>query len=643
MKKKTLTINDVVFIFPTDFIQSVATQQCGESCQWTAKGHVETLQLETFVQDKQLKLSVKSLQLSLKDGFHVCMLERIIRRPKGEDLDELLLVPNKNDCDKSNDQTGAVLKSENEPLSGQQTKRKRGRPRKDDSEKQKDSAHEKCVEVKDNGVRPYTLRGVKLSAEIMNAEKGIYNDTERNKKELDSVTGTGSGLQDETASDKHKCSDSKSDSFTIANSGANEKTEKGELNVVRDVDRCDTNIPLDEDDDGDSDLSDYQPTRKRKRGRPKLLRKKELFPKRKRRVIDIGNIPKFERRKRNNEKKEQCKVCGKKFCDYTGLFDHVRKRHQKIEDFQKYLDELKELKVVQCELCGQNFADRTLLHAHEDREHRQNAIVECYRCNKCFRNIVNLRNHVRSVHVLKGDKSKLCHLCPAKFKWAVTLKQHIDEIHEGNKHAKCQLCGKMFYSNSQLRRHERCHGLHKSKFVICQQCGKQFLFAHNLKRHVETMHGARQEVFHCSYCGKGFRSKNSMVTHVQLVHFNLYSFSCKECQSTFPRSKFLIDHMSSVHNITDFQVTGNRQERYKYKKNENELFYCSYCSEGFHYKAKMVDHIHSTHANVFPHHCDVCKQGFLEASFLVNHRIKAHGNELHVYISRRSRFEGVYF
>ena len=614
MNKNTLKINDVLFVFPTDFIQALAAQKCGESYHWTAVSQVETMHMKTLAEEGQLKISVKTLQLSLKDGCHVCLLEQILRCPKGESVDKPDNVTGF--IEVNTDNTVKELQPDNEVSCGQ-VKRKRGRPRKLESEKQKNKVIKKCTEVPEVVGKSYTLRGVKLSAEIMNAEKGIYLDNDAVKTEAKTCF-------DEPMKDKPNNKDSMPPS--VDEQKGNEDTENGPSSAGEvDIENSSyENVNPFVNDDGGSDYSELEEKPRRKRGRPRQLKKRDDTSKTKRCVIDIGDVPRFERRKRKEQKKEQCKVCGKKLCDYTGLFDHVKKRHCDMEGYQNYLEELKELKVVTCEICQQKFADRTLLHAHEDREHRQNEIVECFHCKKPFRGIVHLRSHIRSVHIMQGDRSKLCHLCPAKFKWAVSLRQHIDEIHEGNKHAKCELCGKTFYSNSQLRRHERCHGLHKSKCVICQQCGKQFLFAHNLKRHVEAMHGTRQEIYHCSYCGKGFRLKTSMVSHVLLVHFSMFSFSCKECRASFPRSKFLIDHMASVHNIKDFQVKENRKERYKYAKDDSDLFYCSYCSTGFHYKAKLVDHIHTSHAEIFPHRCDICKQGFLEASFLDNHRLKSH-------------------
>ena len=673
MDKNCSTIPDAVFIFPADFIKSVAAQKCGESCYWTAEGKVNAIQLETCMESRQLKLSIKSLKLCFEDGHHVCVLENIVRIPDFCDHD---LSRNKIITSKQDDCQSTAFKIETETQCGQETKRKRGRPRRTDSEKQKRKARDPGVQQYNNiDGRRYTLRGVKLSAKIMNAEKGIYDETEiktetsdsrksyfresvevlssdlpkaeteltksqdsepRDKTELTNLKDLEPRLKREfvNLADSERRSkmvesapeDSERDAYAELSKNENLKTKQnlGYTTCINMKAENETVEYASLSGDGDSD-DDFIPPVKRKKGRPKLT-KKDITPRfKKRSLIDIGNVPTFERRKRNNEKKEECRICTKKFCDYTGLFEHVKKRHGMSDECKVYLEELKELKVVTCKFCGVKLADRTLLFAHEDREHRQNTIVDCFRCQKSFRNIANLRNHVRSVHILKGEKSKLCHLCPAKFKWTATLKQHVDEIHEGNRHAKCEICHKVFYSNSQLRRHERCHGLHQSKSVICQQCGKRFLFAHNLKRHVASMHGARQEIYHCSYCGRGYRTKTSMVSHVQLVHFNLFSYSCKQCQSSFPRSKMLVDHMFSAHKVVNYQVTQNPKERYKYRKNADDLYFCSYCSKGFHFKAEMVDHIHTTHADMFPHQCDQCNQGFLLPTFLLNHRLKAHG------------------
>ena len=597
-----MTIHDAQLIFPTDFIQSIVAQQNGETYVWAAQDHVQTLLMETFKEDKQLKLAFASLNLILRDGLHVLDFKDLrLKEIKNTAVsvtvsDSKLIGPTlKAEIDANPTRlNGGVVESV--------PKRKRGRPRKTEAEKQKskneekikgdnDEIHNQSVIESTNG--RYALRGVKLSTEIMNAEKGIYKAIKIKEEIVESETESPGDIDR-----GHSLSEqAENEMIDKANDECHEKDRDKVVNISDNLDENNVSDNLDENvyiGEGDS-YDDFVPVKKnqkRSRGRTKTLElkyKSEFTGKlKKRKTIDIGNVPKFERRKRNNEKKEECKVCKKKFCDFTGLFNHVKKSHDKASCYQSYLDELKELMVATCEECGAKFGNRNLLHAHEDREHRQTEIVECFRCHKSFRNIMNLRSHVRAVHVMNGDKNKLCHLCPAKFKWSATLKQHIDEIHEGNKHAKCQYCEKTFYSNSQLRRHERCHGLHQSKFVVCQLCGRKFLYNHNLKRHTEIMHGSKQETYHCSYCGRGYSTKTSMVSHVQLVHFNLFSYSCKQCSATFPRSKFLVDHMRTIHKVDNYLVTDNPKERYKYRKNAESALYCSYCSESFNYKVNKL-------------------------------------------------------
>lgn len=340
---------------------------------------------------------------------------------------------------------------------------------------------------------------------------------------------------------------------------------------------------------------------------------------------DLGSVKmqKPGRRKRNNVRVVQCRYCQKMFCDYTGVDEHVKKFHADEPDFSDYVTELKKLKVVKCTKCDATLQNRYLLQDHENRVHFQVDSQICSQCGKSYKNLKSLRNHVHSVHYVKG-KSNLCHLCPAKFKWAATLKQHIQEIHEGIRQFSCPTCKKEFYRKSQLNRHKRIHGSDISKMIVCKQCNKSFWFENNYIRHMRILHQPQKELFHCSYCGKGFSQKASMVAHVQLLHFNLYTFTCKICNMGFTRSKTLRAHMTQVHNDTDFVVTNSQRNRFKYNRTAEDLLYCTYCKTGFYYKAKLVEHIHQEHLSYFPHRCNKCKQGFLEQKFLENHLKKAH-------------------
>ncbi|KAK3583691.1 hypothetical protein CHS0354_021440 [Potamilus streckersoni] len=489
------------------------------------------------------------------------------------------------------------------------------------------SAEIKAGLLQEAGGKRYSLRGVKLSREIMEAEKGIYgrysDESKGNVKEI--IV-------------KAEIVPVQPDNESILQAKIETEVDIHDADYLPDQDE---NPEMDDDKDF---VFEQQYKSRKSRRKKKLLKIEESrdLSMRKRQKIDLGDVPKFERRKRNNVRTAECDICHKRFCDYTGVDEHVRKFHKNNKSFESYLEALKDLKVVKCNICELPFQDRYLLQGHEDREHIKNVVMVCNQCGKKYKNLTSLRNHVRAVHILHGVKGHLCHLCPAKFKWSSTLKQHIEEIHEGKMHAECKICGKKFFRPAQLKRHERIHGLDESKRLFCTQCTKSFLFECNLQRHMQVVHEPQTEKFHCSYCGKGFHQKNSMIAHVQLLHFNLFPFTCKMCKGMFPRSKMLKDHMALAHKQTNYEVTDNPKERFKYNRTTEDLFYCSYCSSSFHYKAKLIDHVHTAHADAFPYKCISCTQGFLEGGFLMNHQKKAHGiSEVDGVIEEKMERSGV--
>lgn len=348
---------------------------------------------------------------------------------------------------------------------------------------------------------------------------------------------------------------------------------------------------------------------------------------RKNKKWDMTDMPLYERRARNRSRDAKCKYCSKKLCDYTGVYAHVSKYHSKEEDVQDYLKDLKGLQVVKCSTCELTFPSRHHLHTHEDREHLKVGEVMCTTCKKSYKNIQSYRNHVAAVHC-KISNTNMCHLCPAKFKWASTLKHHMEEIHEGKKDYQCKVCDKRFYKKAHVSRHERIHGLDASKKILCPECGKAFWFNCNLERHRKVMHQQVEEKFHCSYCGRGFCQKASMITHVQLFHFNMHAFVCKTCDIGFTRSKHLQRHMTDAHNQVGFIVDESSKKMSKYHRTTDDLFYCTFCSDSFCYKSKLVEHMHHSHAASFPYACDECKQGFLEKDFLLYHQKMAHGAKI---------------
>ncbi|OWF54823.1 zinc finger and BTB domain-containing protein 41-like [Mizuhopecten yessoensis] len=635
-------------VLPLSFLkESLLAHECEHSdvIQWIAKGgsfdnDTLTTNIATHSNSqnegdgrKNILISVKSVKFNVKEGKIICNFSEITRSSDSAVQEVALNIPEKKTkaekCTSTHDEVVASEPAYTNSIDTIPTtssdftdtpspvKRKRGRPRKDVTNKEnKDKVAKKysispslaaVSNVPDCG-RRYGLRGVKLSSVIMRAEKGIGDNVEE-KIYLTSSIKT--EIKTEIDSEETLASDSVSaiseEEAIVEPTNNNNVDEEQSKDCV------------------DHDCSDSEWTQKRKPGRPRKKFKVDL-PRKVRKVIDLGdNIPIYKRRQRNNVLSESCKYCAKKFCDYTGVDCHVRRWHKKEKDVDEYLDKLKELKMVTCRICNTSCQDRIQLQIHENRFHFRNETVKCKVCNKMYKNVQSLRNHMLAVHGVKGQPH-LCHHCPAKFKWAMTLKQHIEEIHEGKMNIICKVCNKKFARKSQLTRHERIHGSDESKSLVCPTCGKGFWYECNYQRHMRIVHGPVRENFHCSYCGKGFNLKSAMVSHVQKVHLNIYPFRCPQCKMGMGRRKLLEEHMAQAHNMSDIQVLGAQRGRFKYGRNSEDLFYCSHCSLSFCYKTKMVEHMHIDHGTEFPFMCKHCCQGFLEKHFLVNHLKKAHNS-----------------
>ncbi|XP_046329984.2 zinc finger and BTB domain-containing protein 41-like [Haliotis rufescens] len=475
------------------------------------------------------------------------------------------------------------------------------------------------------GKKRYSLRGVKLSSAVMEAVRGKINvededadDLEEEDDSEDYVAFKGDDSEPTVVMENFE-----GDSLVHAKEKSN-----GESQTVDDGTEQASDVENSKLKWQASRPSIYRQKKKSNlRGSLKMLKKfkdsclaKEKSVERKKILAAMGNVYSKERRKRNVQKTAVCKYCEKRFCDFTGVDTHVKKFHMNEKDIEEYLQELVPLKQVTCSACNMTFASRSQFQIHEDREHSQ-TMSRCTICGKVFKNLQFLRNHIRMIHL--NDETHLCHLCSSVFKQAITLKQHIEEVHEQKRNVTCKECGKTFYRQAQLNRHSRIHDTDGKK-IVCQVCGRQFNFECNFQRHVRVVHAPRTEKFHCSYCGKGFNQKGTMHAHVLKIHFNLCPFTCSICKVKFMRSKQIEEHMAHVHNDVDFKVVNPREKSCKYNKQNEELFSCPYCQDGFCYKAQLVEHVQTSHSNIFPYQCEYCKHGFFEKVFLARHLAKAH-------------------
>ncbi|XP_035987187.1 zinc finger protein 34 [Fundulus heteroclitus] len=148
----------------------------------------------------------------------------------------------------------------------------------------------------------------------------------------------------------------------------------------------------------------------------------------------------------------------------------------------------------------------------ESRPHTdtKKASLKCDICGKFWRNNSELKRHYRS-HT--GERPFPCQTCGKSFSYFSYLKVHI-RIHTGEKPFLCQTCGKCFSDRSTLMGHKRIHTGERP--YSCQTCGKRFSRINTLNVHRRIHTGERP--FPCEICDKSFTQGSKLNIHMKCKH-----------------------------------------------------------------------------------------------------------------------------
>ncbi|XP_059054955.1 zinc finger protein 615-like [Achroia grisella] len=147
------------------------------------------------------------------------------------------------------------------------------------------------------------------------------------------------------------------------------------------------------------------------------------------------------KRVHNNEKKYHCNECDHKFTSKQRLTIHMRTHTG--------------LKLFACKQCSKKFTTNSSLISHRST-HIETKKFYCVECDTRYKTKKGLRRHLAEAvrHAVTEDTVFYCPDCNKTFPTKKQLYGHINSRH--TKSFKCDLCSKIFSTNTNLRKHKRC-------------------------------------------------------------------------------------------------------------------------------------------------------------------------------------------
>ncbi|KAK8725587.1 hypothetical protein OTU49_010633 [Cherax quadricarinatus] len=232
----------------------------------------------------------------------------------------------------------------------------------------------------------------------------------------------------------------------------------------------------------------------------------------------IENIDTSSLQIKSDKQREQCKLCGK---SVLNLQRHLKHTHLE-NDY------------VPCHICGV-LVTKSSLPAHKNRKHGGSAVT-CDHCNKVFKNIMCLREHMTKVRRKEDPTKNICKFCKeviAPELWKEHMMRH---------RTKCNDCGASnFPTHEEFMAHlETCRR--------CSNCGTtDFNSRGEFLDHIEicsssidimtgTLDSSNdQEIVTsifaiddctcCETCGEVFESPETLAHHITEAHQSALSSS----------------------------------------------------------------------------------------------------------------------
>ena len=251
---------------------------------------------------------------------------------------------------------------------------------------------------------------------------------------------------------------------------------------------------------------------------------------------------------------------------------------------EKEKAKIKDIGRLTCKLCCKIFASKQSMKRHmlkyhgpqteEVKAHKNNRIVyqrKCPSCEKTFKYMSSLEEHIRKAHKSHPLAEYNCEQCEKKFSFERSLKLHMKT--HSKKVLECCICKNVFTRSDNLDRHKlKKHGITNLNLDYmknsyndgyrCPMCGANFaedieeLQHHLIQKICQDINKERiiDECgnYKCEHCDKAFTNFSNLNEHIRWKHNTaIQSSRCPHCEKTFKWQKSLKVHIKKNHEDKD--------------------------------------------------------------------------------------------
>ena len=330
----------------------------------------------------------------------------------------------------------------------------------------------------------------------------------------------------------------------------------------------------------------------------------------------------------------KCDYCYKPLRNSTEVRKHIQKVHldEKVQDIENDSKNSEgghgEVKgEYECNICHKTLKTREGIIGHIFNVHEGER--KCDWCSEKFKDLDQLRDHIKDNHESQHNKSKWHHkeaiLKKSTFRTRQNSETKKTEKEKGQ--FQCQVCEKILTTQQGLKSHTKVFHSQteqskNSEILIgnmyhCEKCDFSSEKRLSLINHknVKGHHGVKK----CEICKESFKSSEKFENHKCLKKYR-----CKVCDKTFILNE-MEDHIKSVHcdykcDQCDYVCLTNAQleshQNLKEYKTRNVL-QCTMCKFKSCSPRGLKKHIERIHSKVYQ--CQKCDCSYKEMEHLRSH------------------------